>query len=242
MGFFNKNRKGNFNRSYDSNIVRTDNLMISGSLFKCCENDLVLKNKLQNLVPYFNGRILLKNNQEIGKVNEILGPINEYYFSVKLKEGIMAKSFTDDTEFFIDQSQTLPLSRFLPTEDKKTPKKKKSKKKKTNKPETDNKNSNFHINTNFQKKNNFFGKNQPRRDMGLNFGGDRSGNKSNRNDWGGNRQDRGGNDRSGNDRGGNDRSGNDRSGNARGGNQNNRFNFQKKTNTSNKPINKRGKF
>ncbi|CAA9990698.1 H/ACA ribonucleoprotein complex subunit 1, putative [Plasmodium knowlesi strain H] len=126
MGFFKKNKKGSFHRGQESEM-KFDKIILGGTFYKHCENDLVIKNKLENLVPYFNGRIFLENKQEIGKVDEILGPINEFYFSVKLKEGIHAKSFSTDTKFFIDQSQTLPLSRFLPQEKKVThqPKKKK---------------------------------------------------------------------------------------------------------------------
>ncbi|KAI4834666.1 H/ACA ribonucleoprotein complex subunit 1 [Plasmodium brasilianum] len=128
MTFFKKNRKGNFNRSYE-NEAKLDKIILGGTFFKYCENDLVIKNKLENLVPYFNGRIFLENKEEIGKVDEILGPINDFFFSVKLKEGILAKSFSSDTQFYIDQSQTLPLSRFLPQDNKaqnKTKKKKRS--------------------------------------------------------------------------------------------------------------------
>ncbi|SBT80624.1 H/ACA ribonucleoprotein complex subunit 1, putative [Plasmodium malariae] len=112
MTFFKKNRKGNFNRSYE-NEAKFDKIILGGTFFKYCENDLVIKNKLENLVPYFNGRIFLENKEEIGKVDEILGPINDFFFSVKLKEG----------------TQTLPLSRFLPQDNKaqnKTKKKKRS--------------------------------------------------------------------------------------------------------------------
>ncbi|EWC74894.1 hypothetical protein C923_04416 [Plasmodium falciparum UGT5.1] len=115
MGFFKKNKRQSFNRNYEGE-VQCNNIILGGTFYKHCENDLLLKNELENLVPYFNGRIFLENKEEIGKVDEILGPINEFYFSVKLKEGIRAKSFSSDTHFFIDKSQTLPLSRFLPQE------------------------------------------------------------------------------------------------------------------------------
>lgn len=42
-----------------------------------CESQLVVKGTLFQQVPYFNGRVFLENKEEIGKVDEILGPINE---------------------------------------------------------------------------------------------------------------------------------------------------------------------
>ncbi|GAW83303.1 H/ACA ribonucleoprotein complex subunit 1 [Plasmodium gonderi] len=169
MGFFKKNRKGNFNRNQESEI-KVDKIILSGIFYKYCENDLVIKNKLENLVPYFNGRIYLENKEEIGKVDEILGPINEFYFSVKLKEGIHAKSFSNNTQFFIDQSQTLPLSRFLPQEKKTTHQPKKKKKSNREK-----KKNNF--TPNVKKSNNFSFRGQHKNDRG----GRNDNNRRNRN-------------------------------------------------------------
>ncbi|CDJ66681.1 nucleolar protein family a, putative, partial [Eimeria necatrix] len=44
------------------------------------------------------GGVFLSNKPEIGKVDEILGPINEMYFSVKLNEGIKASSIKPATK------------------------------------------------------------------------------------------------------------------------------------------------
>ncbi|KAL8440476.1 hypothetical protein Efla_007123 [Eimeria flavescens] len=86
----------------------------AGEVLHEVESQLLVRGVLQQLVPYFNGRIFLENKEEIGKVDEILGPINEMYFSVKLNEGIKAASIKPSTKFFVDVNQTLPLSRFLP--------------------------------------------------------------------------------------------------------------------------------
>ncbi|OIW18993.1 hypothetical protein TanjilG_10298 [Lupinus angustifolius] len=50
----------------------------------------------------------------IGKVDEIFGPINESYFSVKTMEGIVANSYSAGDKFYIDPRKLLPLARFLP--------------------------------------------------------------------------------------------------------------------------------
>ena len=50
-----------------------------------CEDDLVLKATQEN-VPYFNAPIYLENKQQIGKVDDVLGPIKDYvcyYTSLK---------------------------------------------------------------------------------------------------------------------------------------------------------------
>ncbi|CEM11637.1 unnamed protein product [Vitrella brassicaformis CCMP3155] len=78
-----------------------------------CEGELVCQSSLAQRVAYFNGRVFLENKEEIGKVDEILGPINQSFFSVKLAEGMVATSFAPNTKVFIDPQQTLPLERFL---------------------------------------------------------------------------------------------------------------------------------
>ncbi|OEL13340.1 putative H/ACA ribonucleoprotein complex subunit 1-like protein 1, partial [Dichanthelium oligosanthes] len=78
-----------------------------------CEGDAVTK-LTNEKVPYFNAPIYLQNKTQIGKVDEIFGPINESYFSVKMMEGIIATSYKEGDKFYIDPMKLLPLSRFLP--------------------------------------------------------------------------------------------------------------------------------
>ena len=69
--------------------------------------------KLSNeKIPYFNAPIYLENKEQVGKVEEIFGPMNESYFSVKLQQGMVASSFKEDQKFFISPDKLLPLSRF----------------------------------------------------------------------------------------------------------------------------------
>lgn len=69
---------------------------------------------LKEKVPYFNAPIYLQNKTPIGKVDEILGPINEVYFSVKMGEGMIASSFKKGEKVYIAGDRLLPLERFLP--------------------------------------------------------------------------------------------------------------------------------
>ncbi|XP_073287333.1 putative H/ACA ribonucleoprotein complex subunit 1-like protein 1 [Primulina huaijiensis] len=78
-----------------------------------CEGDAVTK-LTNEKIPYFNAPIYLHNKTQIGKVDEIFGPINESYFSIKMMEGIVATSYSAGDKFFIDPAKLLPLSRFLP--------------------------------------------------------------------------------------------------------------------------------
>ncbi|CAD6573962.1 MAG: H/ACA snoRNP pseudouridylase subunit, partial [Tremellales sp. Tagirdzhanova-0007] len=65
-------------------------------------------------IPYFNAPIYLSNKTQIGKVDEILGPINEVYFTVKMEQGMMATSFKKEDKVYIGGDKLLPIERFLP--------------------------------------------------------------------------------------------------------------------------------
>ncbi|EHA8586328.1 putative H/ACA ribonucleoprotein complex subunit 1-like protein 1 [Cocos nucifera] len=83
------------------------------SFLHACEGDAVTK-LTNEKIPYFNAPIYLQNKTQIGKVDEIFGPINESYFSIKMMEGIIASSYSLGDKFYIDPTKLLPLSRFLP--------------------------------------------------------------------------------------------------------------------------------
>jgi rRNA processing protein Gar1 len=64
-------------------------------------------------IPYFNAPIYLENKTAVGKVDEILGPINQVYFTIKPQEGIVATSFKNGDKFFIGGDKLLPLERYV---------------------------------------------------------------------------------------------------------------------------------
>ena len=90
-----------------------ESVMELGEVLHACEEELICK-CTNTKVPYFNGRVFLENKSQIGQVDEILGPINNYSFSVKMKEGMKASSFKAGSKVYIDPMQLLPLDRFLP--------------------------------------------------------------------------------------------------------------------------------
>ncbi len=47
-----------------------------GSFVHACEGDMVCKS-INEKIPYFNAPIYLENKTQIGRVDEILGPINQ---------------------------------------------------------------------------------------------------------------------------------------------------------------------
>lgn len=67
----------------------------------------------QSKIPYFNAPIYLENKQQIGKVDEILGPMNQLFFTVKLQDGVLATSFKPRDKVYIAGDKLLPLDRFI---------------------------------------------------------------------------------------------------------------------------------
>lgn len=49
----------------------------------------------------------------IGKVDEVLGPINQVYFTVKPQDGIVATSFKSGDKVFIGGDKLLPLEKYV---------------------------------------------------------------------------------------------------------------------------------
>ncbi|KAB8293143.1 hypothetical protein EYC80_007494 [Monilinia laxa] len=84
-----------------------------GSFLHASEGEIVCES-INTKIPYFNAPIYLENKTAIGKVDEILGPINQVYFTIKPTEGIQATSFKTGDKFFIGGDKLLPLEKFLP--------------------------------------------------------------------------------------------------------------------------------
>ena len=64
-------------------------------------------------IPYFNAPIYLENKTPVGKVDEILGPITQVYFTIKPSEGIQSKSFKKGDKFYIGGDKLLPLDKYV---------------------------------------------------------------------------------------------------------------------------------
>ncbi|XP_074587720.1 putative H/ACA ribonucleoprotein complex subunit 1-like protein 1 [Curcuma longa] len=102
-----RGRGGGYDEGPPSEVVEISTFL------HACEGDAVTK-LTNEKIPYFNAPIYLENKTQIGKVDEIFGPINESLFSIKMLEGIIANSYSPGDKFFIDPAKLLPLARFLP--------------------------------------------------------------------------------------------------------------------------------
>ncbi|KAL0939451.1 H/ACA ribonucleoprotein complex subunit 1 [Colletotrichum truncatum] len=96
--------------SCPSNLLRCAEM---GKFMHACEGEMVCES-INPKVPHFNAQIFLENKTAVGKVDEVLGPINQVYFTIKPSEGIQATSFKEGDKFYIGSEKLLPLDKFLP--------------------------------------------------------------------------------------------------------------------------------
>ncbi|KAF9792300.1 Gar1/Naf1 RNA binding region-domain-containing protein [Thelephora terrestris] len=85
-----------------------------GTFVHAVEGEMLCASVNPDKVPWFNAPIYLQNKSAIGKVDEILGPINEMFFSVKMNEGMVAGSFKTGDKVYIAGDKLFPVDRFLP--------------------------------------------------------------------------------------------------------------------------------
>ncbi|KAL7712033.1 H/ACA ribonucleoprotein complex subunit [Entamoeba marina] len=105
-GFNNRGRQS-FNR-YDK---PTGELISFGKYIHAAENTMVFKSTSTEQYPAFNAPVLNANKQEIGKVGEVFGPLNDYYFSVVPTEGVKASSFQPDEQIFLYSEKLFSVDR-----------------------------------------------------------------------------------------------------------------------------------
>ena len=75
------------------------------------EGEMVIK-LTNSMIPYFNAGIFLENKSKLGKVEEVFGPINKVYFTIKPDPGVNSKSFKIDDKVYIGTDKLMPLTRF----------------------------------------------------------------------------------------------------------------------------------
>ena len=84
----------------------------AGNVVHDCESELVCSWNVTDKVPYFNAGVFLENKRKIGKIDEILGPISQLYFTIKMDPGVLSKSFQPNDSVYIGTDKLLPLVRF----------------------------------------------------------------------------------------------------------------------------------
>lgn len=107
--------RGGFRGGYgsQSSFGPPTSVLEMGQFLHASEGDIVCES-INPKIPYFNAQIFLENKSLVGKVDEILGPLNQVYFTVKPQEGILATSFKSGDKFYIAPDKLLPVDRFLP--------------------------------------------------------------------------------------------------------------------------------
>jgi H/ACA ribonucleoprotein complex subunit 1 len=68
--------RGGFGRQED--YGPPDHVVEGGTMMHPCEDMIVLKSSNKDTVPFFNAPIFLENKTQVGKVDEIFGPIRDY--------------------------------------------------------------------------------------------------------------------------------------------------------------------
>ncbi|KAI9697850.1 MAG: H/ACA snoRNP pseudouridylase subunit [Bogoriella megaspora] len=101
--------RGGFQQSYGPPATVQE----MGAFLHPCEGEIVCSS-INAKIPHFNAPIFLENKTQIGKVEEVFGPINQVHFTIKTQDGIQATSFKPGDKFYIGDEKLLPLERFLP--------------------------------------------------------------------------------------------------------------------------------
>ncbi|KAJ0416123.1 Gar1/Naf1 RNA binding region-domain-containing protein [Aspergillus carlsbadensis] len=108
-GFGGRGGRGGFQQSFGP----PDQVLEMGTVMHACEGEMVCES-INPKIPYFNAPIYLENKTPIGKIDEVLGPINQVYFTIKPQEGIVATSFKPGDKVYIGGDKLLPIEKFLP--------------------------------------------------------------------------------------------------------------------------------
>lgn len=101
---------GNFNRDQGP-PERVDPVCVFSHT---CGDQIIVKSLDSKKVPKFNRGIYTENKSKVGTVDEIFGPIDGFYYSIKLVEGVSGDSYKPGDKFCMGWDDTLPIDRFLP--------------------------------------------------------------------------------------------------------------------------------
>jgi H/ACA ribonucleoprotein complex subunit 1 len=97
---------------------RDSTLVCFGSFTHACEGELVYKAIVPEQIPHFNAPVFLENKAQVGRVEEVFGPLGQVMFSVKPVPGVVAESLRPDDRVYITSDKLLPASYFLKKDQK----------------------------------------------------------------------------------------------------------------------------
>ncbi|CAH8572672.1 unnamed protein product [Schistosoma turkestanicum] len=110
QGGFRRGSRGGFSDKFQSGPP--EEVVEVGVFAHPCQEDIVCKITSEK-IPYSNASVYLANKEEVGKVDEVFGPIKDAYFSIKLSDTLKSKSFQEGVKFFMDPAKFLTLDRVL---------------------------------------------------------------------------------------------------------------------------------
>lgn len=85
-----------------------------GEVMHPVENYILVKNNLKDKVPIFGRPVYIKDKKKIGLIDDVLGPINDFMFSVQCDKDIKPSSVKSGEKIYLNTEHFLPFSRFLP--------------------------------------------------------------------------------------------------------------------------------
>lgn len=85
-----------------------------GKVMHPVENYILVKNELKDKVPIFGRPVYIKDKKKIGMIDDVLGPINDFMFSVNCDKDVKPESIKNGEKIFMNVEHFLPFSRFLP--------------------------------------------------------------------------------------------------------------------------------
>ena len=85
-----------------------------GKVMHPVENYILVKNELKDKVPIFGRPVYIKDKKKIGMIDDVLGPINDFMFSVNCDKDVKPESIKSNEKIFMNPEHFLPFARFLP--------------------------------------------------------------------------------------------------------------------------------
>ena len=85
-----------------------------GKVMHPVENYILVQNELKDKVPIFGRPVYIKDKKKIGMIDDVLGPINDFMFSVNCDKDVKPESIKTGEKIFMNVEHFLPFSRFLP--------------------------------------------------------------------------------------------------------------------------------
>lgn len=97
---------------------RDSSLVCFGSFAHACEGELVYKAIVPDQIPHFNAPVFLENKAQIGRVEEVFGPLSQVMFSVKPVPGVVSESVRPEDRIYVASDKLLPAAYFLKKDQK----------------------------------------------------------------------------------------------------------------------------